>query len=218
MLKQTYEIESKYHHPNINKKSEMINKSKHENISVHEKLYNMKDEKQNKLMQKIIDTLPDFKPTINKKMPKFMNRKNEVINTSELKPGKNVNVITPKPKKKLKTNKQQSADYNTVSKYKVSKNTEKEDILFPSDDEGCHDCEEIDNDDDVIQQYKEALQLTDNDNKDDGEDVIQQYKEALQLSCKLNHNDNKDSGAIIDEKDKNKIDKYSQRIACIINK
>jgi len=53
----------------------MINKSKHENISVHEKLYNMKDEKQNKLMQKIIDTLPDFKPTINKKMPKFMNRK-----------------------------------------------------------------------------------------------------------------------------------------------
>jgi len=75
MLKQTYEIESKYHHPNINKKSEMINKSKHENISVHEKLYNMKDEKQNKLMQKIIDTLPDFKPTINKKMPKFMNRK-----------------------------------------------------------------------------------------------------------------------------------------------
>ena len=79
---ETENMKSMYH-PNIDRKSEILMRSKilsTENSkikeSVYDKLYNLKDEKYNKINQKLADSIPTFNPLINKQMPNFNKAKN----------------------------------------------------------------------------------------------------------------------------------------------
>ena len=77
------------YHPSIDKNSEVLvtrskilnseHSSKKMDESVYEKLYNLKDDKYNKLVKRLVDSIPDFTPTINKNIPSFLinNQKNK---------------------------------------------------------------------------------------------------------------------------------------------
>ena len=70
---------SKMYHPIIDKKSVNIaNKtnSRDQKTNVFQKLYNLNEEKQKKQLQKVIEALPQFKPSINKKLPQYIRNKN----------------------------------------------------------------------------------------------------------------------------------------------
>ena len=85
---ETENMKSMYH-PNIDKKSEILMRSKvltsessKNKESVYDKLYNLKDDKYNKINQRLVDSIPTFTPIINKHIPdfnkaKFYKRNNE---------------------------------------------------------------------------------------------------------------------------------------------
>lgn len=161
---------SKYYKPNIHKTEN--NKSKVE-TNVHEKLYNLKDEKQKKLMQKIIESIPEFKPTINKKMPKFMQRKIETPS----KKNSNINSTyqTNIAKSSIKSSdigfNEVVGNYNSVSNSERKKRyhaqsmdyyTEQYTIESENESSGYEDDkpEPVIVQEEIINQYKEALEMT----------------------------------------------------------
>ena len=214
LLKQEVEKHSKYYRPNIDKKSENIHKSKNENenISVHDKLYNMKDDKQNKLMQKIVDSFPEFKPKINKKYPNYFQKNKENNN--------NVNQVTNEktPSKTTKKAKFNSIDIST--KLDVTNNYNTVNICFPKSErqkgknaslinydvvnsltiDSEEENEEINECDDIIKQYKLALEMTEDVRKNE---TINNF----------NTNDKNN----YDNRNTEKINKYSQKLAGIAN-
>lgn len=206
LKKQEVEIHSKYYHPNINKKSDK-SKNENENISVHEKLYNMKDDRQNKLMQKIVESFPDFKPKINKKYPNYFKKNlenNHIQSTNESTPSKTKTNYNSNNSNNI--NNDINHNYKTVnlgypkSERQKGKNTSmiENDFVNPliilSEDE---EIEEIKESDDIIKQYKQALETTN--------DIIKK--------------ESRDNFINSDKDDKNndKINKYSHKLAGIVN-
>ena len=159
---------SKYYQPNIHKSE--FSKSKME-TNIYDKLYNLKDEKKEKLMQKIIESIPEFKPSINKKLPKFIQNKKE----NPLPKLNNINSIiqnniSKTPRKstdlpynnlicnekaicntdRLKRNHALSMNYYTANNVIYSENEESEDEQSQCKGEQ----------DEIINQYKQALEKT----------------------------------------------------------
>lgn len=76
------------YHPTIDRKSEMLAKSKvlnseqsikNKEETIYDKLYNMKDDKYNRMVKRLVDSIPSFTPTINRHIPNYFN-KNHITN------------------------------------------------------------------------------------------------------------------------------------------
>jgi len=198
-MKHESEAQSKFFHPNVDKKSETIQSNKNISMNVHDKLYTTKDEKEKRLMQKIIESLPQFKPTINKKLPKYLQNKDIHYQTKKTQTETKTNTKKHSPidsGKHMKTGscpeKDVHSNYNTVSGFTtVVSNKKTADVICTvdsdEDDEDIFDYDGLMKDENVINQYKEALKLDQND--------IENF----------------------DEKDQEKINKYSQKLASIIS-
>jgi len=171
-LKQEEEQISKYYQPNIDKKE--MTKSKME-TNIYDKLYSLKDEKKEKMMQKILESIPDFKPQINKKVPKFIQNKKELPLTKI----NNFNNITQ----------------NNVSKTPRKSSELPNNYLYGSEKMVCHTdrikrCHAL-----SMNYYSENNTiLSENEASDDevpkhigGQDeIINQYKQALEITKKIN--------------------------------
>ncbi len=183
---------SKFYHPSIDKKSETLaHKSKflkgsENGRNIFEKLYNQNEERQKKLIQKTLESLPDFRPHINKKIPNFMkNRPNSSFKynsdftfpettvsstTKNLPPITYVTLQTNYNTETLssqnttsnicqseKTQKTRGMNNSTIETYNnpiIMSNSEGEE----SDDEKVPMITEIENHEDVVSKYKQALE------------------------------------------------------------
>ena len=72
------EVSKSLYKPSIDKYSKILVESKVSNEPIYEKLYNLRDDKYTRVAQKIVDTIPEFKPTVNKKLPKYLTKKKEL--------------------------------------------------------------------------------------------------------------------------------------------
>ena len=186
--KSQLETTSKFYHPNIDKRSEdLVNKSKvinaNENISVFDKLYNNNEEKQKKLLQKAIESLPGFKPTINKNVPSYIRNKpqiNYVNYTTEYfndKYSKQASNHKYTNSIEIPLNKSNNQDYknvyNTVSTISQSDRTKKTKMNSS-----------------VIETITNPIIISDDDDDDEHDDIVSKYKNALELT---NHNSKSNS-------------------------
>ena len=167
-LKQEEEQISKYYQPNIDKKE--ISKSKME-TSIHDKLYSLKDEKKEKMMQKILESIPDFKPQINKKVPKFIQNKKELPLTKINNFNTNIeNNVSKTPRKSYELpydsmygNEKMVCNTDRIKRcHALSLNYYTENNTILSEDEGSDDevPQRIGAQDEIINQYKQALEIT----------------------------------------------------------
>ena len=173
--KQQLETVSKFYHPVIDKNSEYLAKSKNtnniDNVSVFQKLYDLNEEKQKKLALKTIEALPDFKPSINKKVPKYLKNKVHIKNdfnnqffsknVSELKKSKannnrNLSIEIPSNYNQLTTVSRSERTGLSIVMNSSTIETNSNPIILNNDS----DDEDQNNDvhDDVVSQYKKALE------------------------------------------------------------
>jgi hypothetical protein len=75
--------------PTINRNSDLLVKSKvlntEQNLKnkeecIYDKLYNMKDDKYNKMVKRLVETIPSFTPTINKNIPNYLKQNRNMNN------------------------------------------------------------------------------------------------------------------------------------------
>lgn len=167
-LKQEEEQISKYYQPNI-LKTEMT-KSKME-TSIYEKLYSLKDDKKEKLMQKILESIPDFKPQINKKVPKFIQNKKELpltklnnFNTNKEISGSK----TPRKSSEIPYNNMYGIEKTVCNSDRTKRchalsmhyNTENNTIYSENEASDDEVPQRIGVQDEIINQYKKALEMT----------------------------------------------------------
>jgi hypothetical protein len=167
-LKQEEEQISKYYQPNIDKKE--MTKSKME-TNIYDKLYSLKDEKKEKMMQKILESIPDFKPQINKKVPKFIQNKKELpltkINNFNNITQNNVSK-TPRKSSELPNNYLYGSEKMVCNTDRIkrchalSMNYYSENNTILSENEASDDevPKHIGGQDEIINQYKQALEIT----------------------------------------------------------
>lgn len=185
---------SKFYHPSIDKNSETLAfKSKvlkgtkgNENAkNVFDKLYSQNEERQKKLIQKTLESLPDFRPHINKKVPNFMkNRpKSSVKNNYDFlstdskiaSTTKNINTITYVTLT-TNANTETKTINNTISNIPQSEKTQKSRgmnnstietynnpiIMSNSEDESDEEklpvITEVEVHEDVVTKYRQALE------------------------------------------------------------
>ena len=178
--KQHLESVSKFYHPVIDKNSENLAKSKNantkeNNVNVFQKLYNLNEEKHKKLLQKTIDAIPDFKPSINKKIPNYIRNKNIVSHHYS-----NEN-ITEKVSTNLKSDASKhnfsieipSTNYNQMTNVSQSGRTLKSKAMNSST---------IETNSNPIIQSLNSDEEEDEDNDDKHYDVVSQYKKALEMN------------------------------------
>ena len=161
IMKQKTDEMSKFYHPNINNKKEINSRSKIDS-GVHNKLYSMKDVKNDKLIQKIIESTPDFKPSLNKKLPNYIKKKKEQSENNTFQ--SNSPKITFKSDE-FALNEVIAVNYNSKSKterkkrnHAVSMNSYH--FVIDSEDEIDDDQEPIIVQDNIINQYKQALEFS----------------------------------------------------------
>jgi hypothetical protein len=154
LLKKENEEISKFHQPNIHLKNK-TKTHKSEN-DVFNKLYNNKDQKQEKLIQKIKESLPEFKPSITKKLPHYIIKKNlENENIA------NLYHTNAYQKNTLQStiDKEENINTNIICKTDRKLQTINTFTIYSEDE-----CDEEDiklGKRDLISQYKQALELAD---------------------------------------------------------
>ena len=161
IIKQKNDERSTFYHPNINKKKDMIINKKI-NSGVHNKLYSMRNVKDEKLMQKIIESIPEFKPIINKKLPFYLKKSLQNENIKEV------------YKTQTHRNNTRNNQYNFNEVYAscnpicLSERKENNGLNFInlqkceniSEDEFFKDDDPIQIENDIINQYKTALEMS----------------------------------------------------------
>jgi len=165
-----------------------VNKSKiigQENSNIFEKLYNDNEEKQKKLLQKAAESLPAFKPNINKKVPNYFRNKPQstFINYtadyfSEI--SDRTPVSTTNRHKYNNSTEQPSFtktshdNYNTISAMPHSDKTQKSRAMNSS----------------VVETFNNPIIVSNSEgeeeevDQEEHEDVLTKYKKALELSQK----------------------------------
>lgn len=185
---------SKFYHPSIDKNSESLAhrskvlKGSDNGINIFDKLYSQNEERQKKLLQKTLESLPDFRPHINKKVPNFMKNRpkstfsynsdftipeTKISTTTRNNPPvtyvtlqsnynseskSNHNTIVYQSEKTLKTLKTKGANNSTIETYNNP-------IIMSnsegeeSEDEKVPMVTEIENHEDVVSKYKKALEI-----------------------------------------------------------
>ena len=164
---------SKYHIPNLEN-----NKYYHSKVDtgVHDKLYNLKDEKHHKLMEKMIESIPTFKPTINKKVPKYIQQKKKENSIS----GSQISTSSYNTNTPTVNSKSNSIDFNeVVGNYNSVSKTERKNIDFGLSKKALNF--NTYNDFDHIEEEEEEPEPVVYQ-----EEIIHQYKEALEISSKIN--------------------------------
>ena len=172
---ETENMKSMYH-PTIDKKSEKLIKSKvlasnssYKNKElIYDKLYNLKDDKYNKIVQKLVDNIPTFTPIINKRLPNFnkakqyKNYNNQKIepNSNSLKTRYNSVEIRNNFDIIYEENDRNEGNYNSVKNQGV--NTSMNSYYNPLNDYNSDIGEE--EEPDLISRYRKALVINNNIN------------------------------------------------------
>jgi hypothetical protein len=171
MVRQQEEELSKYHIPNIHKNEAYRSKM---DTGVHDKLYSMKDDKHKKIMQKMIETLPEFKPTINKRLPKYIQKKKENSESTNI--SLNYNTNTPKVTSKTKPLAFNEVMGN-VSKTESKKVTSALAYHYNTANNTINSEEEPED---------EEIELEELELPSVQDEIISQYKQALEMASKIN--------------------------------
>lgn len=132
------EVSKSLYHPNIDKYSKILVESKVTNEPIYEKLYNKRDDKYTRVAQKIVENIPEFKPTVNKKLPKYL------VKHMEGKKGKHYHSVEEEDIEKDLSQNPKRTHYDSV--HASNRKPRIEEVE-----------EEDDNDLDLISKYKSAL-------------------------------------------------------------
>lgn len=179
------------YHPSIDKNSEILvtkskilyseNSSKKSDESVYEKLYNLRDEKYNKLVKRLIESIPDFTPTINKNMPTYLNKnKNDTKSTNFSRYNRNT-----KKEIDIKKNRQhfKSVEERDIFHVIYEENNENEENNKNGNYEISykkHKNSGINTS--INNNYDNPLKENESDNQDHDLDLIAKYRKALQTN------------------------------------
>ena len=179
------------YHPSIDKNKEILvtkskilnseNSSKKSDESVYEKLYNLRDEKYNKLVKRLIESIPDFTPTINKNMPTYLNKnKNDTKSTNFSRYNRN-----SKKEIDIKKNRQhfKSVEERDIFHVIYEENNENEE----NDKNGNYEISYKKHKNSGINtsinnNYDNPLKENESDNQDHDLDLIAKYRKALQTN------------------------------------